>query len=130
LDAIGHESLPRLFGVVSGKSVSELVVHSKVQYLPSVIDVNDWNGQEGIGLGIDGRKFCFQTNRALACLMLMAVYVCGSELVNDMLLAVCRKSIVGAEVVLWYGQEFHTDTRLPCIFVTDLSIHNDTEIIF
>jgi hypothetical protein len=62
--------------------------------------------------------------------MLMAVYVCGSELVNDMLLAVYRKSIVGAEVVLWYGQEFYTDTRLPCIFVTDLSIHNDTEIIF
>jgi hypothetical protein len=40
--------------------------------------------------------------------------------VNDMLLAAYRKSIVGVEVVLWSGQEFHTDTRLPCIFVTDL----------
>ena len=76
---LGHESHPRLFGVVSGNTVSELVVHSKGQYLPSVIDVNDWNGKEGICLGLisDGRKFCFQTNRAITCLMLMAAYVCG-----------------------------------------------------
>ena len=52
--------------------------------------------------------------------MLMAVFVCGGELVNDMLLAAFRKSVVGAEVVLWSGQEFHTDTRQPCIFMTDL----------
>ena len=122
MDAIGHESQPKLFGVVSWKMVSELVVHSKVQYLPSVIDANDWNGQEGIFFRLvsDGRKFCFQTNRALTCLIRMVVYVCGGELVNDMLLAAYRKSIVGVEVVLWSGQEFHNDTRLPCIFVTDL----------
>jgi hypothetical protein len=40
--------------------------------------------------------------------------------VNDMLLAACKTSNGGAEVVLWSGQELHTDTRLPCIFVTDL----------
>jgi hypothetical protein len=50
----------------------------------------------------------------------MAVYMCVGELVSDMLLAAYMKSTVGAEVVLWSGQEFHTDTRQPCIFMTDL----------
>ena len=50
----------------------------------------------------------------------MAVYMCVGELVSDMLLAAYMKSTVGAEVVLWSGQVFHTDTRQPCIFMTDL----------
>ena len=93
----------------------ELVVHSKVQFLPSVIDVNNWNGQEGICLGLvsNGRKFSFQTNHALTCLMLMVVYVCGGELVNDV--ACCIQEVDrwgGGSVMVWAGISYRYKTAL------------------